>query len=386
MDSLDFVIVGGGIQGASVAEAAAAAGYSVLLLEKDHPAHGTSSRSSKLIHGGLRYLETGQLRLVSECLSERTILLRRAPELVRLQPFRIPLYAHSRRRPWQIAVGLGLYGALARFGTGSGFARIRRERWPQLDGLDADGLRQVYQYSDGQTDDAALTAAVIGSATRLGARALFPAEFLGARREGDQWRLAYTADGREHSLRCRRLVNAGGPWVNQVLARIEQAPAPLAVEWVQGTHLLIEGSLQASYYVEASDGRAVFIMPWRERILVGTTELVFAGEPDQVAPTDAEVDYLLATFRRYFPARPARVERAFAGLRVLPRGDDLPFSRPRETQLLVDEPAQPRLLSIYGGKLTAARATAERAVRMLEPGLPPRHRQGDTRSLPLIPV
>lgn len=388
MGGTDLTVVGGGIQGACVAEAAAAAGLSVLLLERERPAHGTSRRSSKLIHGGLRYLETGQFRLVHECLRERAIWLERAPELVRLVPFIIPVYDRSFRRPWQIAAGLSLYSLLSGFGPGCRFGSVPRSQWAELDGLDDGGLRRVFRYYDGQTDDAALTRAVLGSAARLGARVLYPASFVGARRDGDGWQLAFESGGERQSLHSRALVNAGGPWVNAVLARIDGAHPPQPIDWVQGTHILLEGGLSRGiYYVEAEDRRAVFVMPWHGSTLVGTTEAVYSGNPDQVSPTDGEVEYLRRVFARHFPTRAkARLLDAFAGLRVLPKGADLPFGRPRETLLRVDDPNAPRLVSIYGGKLTAARATAERVLAQLTDGRHGARGVADARRLPLPPL
>jgi glycerol-3-phosphate dehydrogenase len=150
----DVLVIGAGIQGAGIAQAAAAAGHAVLVVERSGPAAGTSSRSSKLIHGGLRYLEQFQLDLVRESLRERAILMRIAPSLVRLVPFRIPVYAGMRRPAWQIHAGLALYRALAGRGPGTDFARHAQASWGELDGLERAGLECVFAYQDGQTDDA----------------------------------------------------------------------------------------------------------------------------------------------------------------------------------------------------------------------------------------
>ena len=180
MKHVDVVVVGGGIHGVGVAQAAAAAGHSVLLLEKTSLAAGTSSRSSKLIHGGLRYLESGQFHLVRESLRERRILLAIAPELVQLRPFILPLYRETRRRPWQLRVGLSIYALLGGLGPETRFGAVPRSEWTQLDGLQTRGLRKVLRYFDAQTDDAALTRAVMRSAQTLGADVLAPAEFFAA--------------------------------------------------------------------------------------------------------------------------------------------------------------------------------------------------------------
>ena len=181
----DVVVAGGGIHGAGMAQAAAASGHSVLLLEQEAIAAGSSSRSSKLIHGGLRYLESGQLRLVRESLHERALMLKLAPELVRLQKFFIPVYDHSRRKPWQLRIGLSLYALLAGLDGAARFGTVPLSGWAQLDGLDTHGLRQVFYYHDAQTDDALLTAAVMRSAQSLGAELALPARFTGATLAGD---------------------------------------------------------------------------------------------------------------------------------------------------------------------------------------------------------
>ncbi len=388
-ERFDIVVVGGGIHGAGVAQAAAAGGYSVLVLEQEALASGTSSRSSKLIHGGLRYLETAQFSLVRECLRERALLLRLAPELVKLHPFHIPVYPETTRGPWQLRLGLSLYSLLAGLTPDSRFRSIPASQWDNADGLETRNLNQVFQYQDAQTDDAALTRAVMRSAQSLGARLAMPATFTGAQIRDHGCDVRYRLGGEDRQCSCRVLVNAAGPWVNRVLDAIAPAPPRLDVELVQGTHIVLEGTLSRGfYYLEAPrDRRAVFAMPWHGRILVGTTEQVFEGDPATVAPSEEEILYLLETFAHYFPAcrrlAPQDILEAFAGLRVLPADTDQPFRRSRDTILHTDLPAQPSVLTIYGGKLTAYRATAEKAIERLRDSLPPRDRVADTRELTL---
>jgi len=382
----DLVVIGAGIHGAGAAQAAAAAGYSVLVLEQTGVASATSCRSSKLIHGGLRYLESGQLNLVRESLRERDILLRIAPQLVRLVPFHIPVYRHSVRRPWQVRAGLSLYAVLGNLRRQAWFTTLPRAQWGDLDGLVTENLQAVFRYQDAQTDDAALTQAVMHSAQSLDAELVVPGEFLGAQRTVNGYAVRYRTSQGEAECHCTALVNATGPWINTVLARITPRVPPATIELVQGTHIVLDGALRSGvYYTEAEDGRAVFVMPWRSMTLVGTTETRFSGDPAQVRPQTAEVDYLLRTFRRYFPERDAHVRDQFAGLRVLPLAESAVFHRPRETLFTTDAPQQPHLVSIYGGKLTGYRATAEKVLALLAPTLPARTRRGDTRTLPLGP-
>src|SRR5476649_318319 len=171
MNEYDVVIIGGGIHGAGVLQAAAAAGHKALLIERNALASGTSSRSSKLIHGGLRYLESGQFALVRESLRERAIHLRIASELVELKAFFIPVYHDTRRRPWQLKLGLWMYALLGGFDASTRFGAVPKSQWPNLDGLQTENLDAVIRYHDGQTDDAVLTRAVVQSALDLGGAA-----------------------------------------------------------------------------------------------------------------------------------------------------------------------------------------------------------------------
>jgi len=386
MTQYDVVIIGAGIQGAACAQALSAAGYQCLVLERHViPAAETSSRSSKLIHGGLRYLENGQFSLVFECLRERKLWLCNAPELVQEVPFYIPLYRHSKRRAWKIHLGLWLYRLLG----GGPFKRVRRSEWSTLDGLNLKDLVAVFKYYDGQTDDVALTHAVLYSAEHLGARLCFNALFVGAHRQADAYQIQYQMNGMYHACQASLIINAAGPWVNHVLDAITPMPQQLTIDWVGGTHIVLPAQpLMGIYYVEArEDGRAVFIMPWQGKTLIGTTEKYFQVIPDIVAPTEGEIDYLLKVYNDYFNATMLRadVQSAFAGLRVLPRGTGSYFNRPRDTVIYPDDPRSPRCLSLYGGKLTASRATAEQVTKQVKGILGGRKQIADTRDLNLEP-
>lgn len=387
----DVVVVGAGIHGAGVAQAAAARGYSVLVLEQHGVASGTSSRSSKLIHGGLRYLESYQFALVRECLRERDLLLRLAPELVQLKDFFIPVYGHTSRRPGHIRLGLSAYSLLDGFKKTSRFRTLRRAEWDQLDGLNVQDLQQVFCYRDAQTDDAALTRAVLHSACSLGAELAFPATLKQLRRHGQGCEAEVIYQGKTLHCQARVLVNAAGPWINEVMQKITPAVMPLAMELVQGTHLVIDDGVQHGlYYLEApQDRRAVFVMPWQGRMLLGTTETTYQGDPASVTPLPQECEYLLEVLQHYFPRfaqQSVTVLDAFAGLRVLPMAPQSAFHRARDTLLWLDDEQQPTVLGIYGGKLTAYRATAEKVLRCLRAVLPPRKACADTRRITLQPV
>lgn len=380
----DLIVIGAGIHGAGTAQAAAAAGHSVLVLEQAGVASATSCRSSKLIHGGLRYLESGQFKLVRESLREREILLRIAPQLIQLVPFHIPIYRHATRRPWQIRAGLSLYALLGNLHRHARYASLPRAQWDKLDGLTTRNLQAVFRYLDAQTDDAALTLAVLRSAQSLGAELVLPGEFLGAQRTANGYVVRYRSPQGETESHCTALVNAAGPWINTVLAKVmPRVPAP-AIELVQGAHIVLDGDLQQGvYYIEADDGRVVFVIPWRNMTLVGTTESAFSGDPDHVQPLATEVDYLTGIFHKHFPDRGIRVRDQFAGLRVLPLAKGLAFHRPRETLFPTDALSHPHLVSICGGKLTGYRATAQKVLALLRAVLPVRPGRADTATLRL---
>ena len=383
----EVVIIGGGIHGTGVAQASAAAGYRTLILEKSDWAAGTSSKSSKLIHGGLRYLQSGELSLVWECLRERELLIRNAPELVHRQGFYIPVYQNSTYKSWQIRLGLTLYALLAGASNACRFHCLPKDQWRQLNLLNTVGLRQVYVYQDAQTDDRLLTQAVVRSAQNLGAEALCRTEFIDAEKnsQGYTLRIRQKDSDEPRQIKCRVLINAGGPWVNQVNARITPAPPALSLDLVQGAHIVIQGELaHYCFYLESPlDHRAVFAMPWYGNTLVGTTETLFQGDPNKVTPLPEEEAYLLRIIEHYFPNLSLEVLERFAGLRVLPKSERGLFYRSRETQLVCDSPKQPSCISIYGGKLTSYRATAEKVVKLIRKNLSVRDALVNTREIRL---
>lgn len=387
MKEYDVIIIGGGVHGAGVLQAAVAAGHSALLIERRSLASGTSSKSSKLIHGGLRYLESGQFSLVRESLRERAIHLAIAAELVELKPFFIPVYDDTRRRPWQLKLGLWMYALLAGFGAGTRFGAVPRGVWGTLDGLKTQGLDAVIRYYDAQTDDALLTRAVVQSALDLGAEVLMPAGFLGAHLSEDGVTVNVTSRGEARQISARVMVNAAGPWAPQVARAVTPEIFIPNVDLVQGTHIVLPFALAAGiYYVESPmDGRAVFVMPWYGATLIGTTETPYVGDPDKVQPLEAEEEYLLAVVHRYFPGSNrfsrADITQRFAGLRVLPAASQAAFDRSRETIFSTDRDSRPRVLGIYGGKLTGWRAAAAHVLERIGPSLPAAQRRASTDQL-----
>ncbi len=385
----DVVVVGGGIHGAGVAQAAAVSGYSVLLLEKSDVADGTSSKSSKLIHGGLRYLESGQFSLVKECLHERELLLKNAPHLVELKPFIIPVYTDTSRSALKIRAGLSLYALLNGLKRSGRFQSIAKSAWNNLDGLAENDLQHVFQYWDAQTNDRLLTQAVIKSAEEFGSELKTNAELLSANYVDDHWIIKYVVNGDESEAHGKITINAGGPWINRINNRFIPSPLQVNIDLVQGSHIVVDGEVsQGIYYLEAPiDKRAVFVMPWYGDTMIGTTELTYTGEPEKVHPTDGEINYLIDTVKHYFPKFRSitshDVKQSFAGLRVLPAHDESAFSRSRETIIHEDIQNAPQLFSIYGGKLTAYRATSENVIQRIKHYLPSHKIRGDTKKIKL---
>lgn len=377
----DVAVIGAGIHGAGVAQAAAAAGHRVVVLEKSAPAAGTSSKSSKLIHGGLRYLETLQFDLVRESLRERELLLRLAPSLVSRIPFYVPVYDGMRRGPTTVRAGLSLYALLGGLAPEMRFRSLSRSEREGWSSLRRDGLRAVFAYGDARADDAGLVRAVLDSARDLGATIEIPARLEGASREPDGWRLRLS-DGAERVASV--VVNAAGAWVGEVQAR---AGLPtIEVELIQGAHVEYDAPIgDGAIYVESpDDGRPVFLLPWRGGTLVGTTETKFAGDPDRVVPLVEETEYLERTLRHYVPAFRGRRRGTWAGLRVLPRSAANPNARRRETTFVADAPSRPTWVAVCGGKLTTYRRTAERVMGLLARSLPARGGRA-TATIPLGP-
>lgn len=386
----DVAIIGGGIHGVGVAQATAARGYKTVLLEQyDHLAEGTSSRSSKLIHGGLRYLEQFELSLVRECLLERSYLLKNAPDLVKLTPVYLPIYKNSKRSPWMIRTGLSLYALLGNLSADARFNKVTKDQWSQLHGLDIQNLRAVYQYYEAQTDDSLLTQAVMKSAQDHGAELILNAKVANIELENARGKIRYIDELNEECVMTSKvIVNAAGPWAAKVVDAVQPKQKNVQVDLVQGAHIVLPIYLGDSiFYIESpKDKRPVFVMPWYGETMIGTTESNFDDDPSKTSPLGSEIEYLLEAFYTYFPGykkNNLEISNKFAGLRVLPRSQKNANQRSRETIYLRDRKNKPRLLSIFGGKLTAYRATAEHVVARIEKSLPKATSHISTKDLKL---
>lgn len=374
MPDYDIIIIGAGIHGAAIARAAIYDGYKICVIEQYSAAGlATSSHSSKLIHGGLRYLESYQFKLVKECLKERAILLKTAPSLVRLIPFYIPVYKYNSRPSWLIHLGLFLYRLLG----GGKIKKLKKSEWKKLDGLDTDQLVNVFQYHDGITNDKKLTQAILQSAIDHGADFKIKNKLSKIDITNDH--VSITLENNQN-YSANLLINASGPWVNKVLSITNPPQKELAIDLIQGTHIIIPRKLSDNiFYVEAADKRVIFTIPWNEHCLIGTTETSFNDNPENTQPQPNETEYLLKTWNHYFNdnLKPEEILESFSGLRVLPKSEDDAFKRSRDTILHTDNKDNPHIISIYGGKLTAHRATAEAIMKIVHRKLPG-YRKTDT--------
>ena len=386
----DVAIIGGGIHGVGVAQAAAVRGYKTILFEQhNNLGEGTSSRSSKLIHGGLRYLEQFEFSLVHECLTERKYLLRNAPSLVKLKPVYIPIYKNSKRPPWMVRLGLSLYAILGGLSTDTRFKKLEKNLWNQLHGIKQDGLLIVFQYFEAQTDDQQLTKSVMQSAKDYGAELKLNSKVEEIYLNKQHCEVTYT-NGKNQSkqINSKTVVNAAGPWANDVLMNVKPLQKTISVDLVQGTHIILPIKLgDEIFYLESPiDQRPIFVLPWCEDTMIGTTESIFEENPGLISPHENEINYLLDSFYYYFPGykkNNLKIKRKFSGLRVLPKSTKRANQRSRETILLRDRKFKPRLLSIFGGKLTAYRATSEQVIDKLNKSLPDNNSSIDTKNLKL---
>jgi glycerol-3-phosphate dehydrogenase len=370
----DLLLIGGGITGAGAALDAALRGLRVALIDKGDFAGGTSSISSKMVHGGLRYLEHGDVRLVYEALHERRRLLRNAPHLVHPLRFVLPFYAGARLAPWQWRAALLLYDLLA--GTGNihrSRSLPRRRLLAGFPGLRPDNLEGGSEYFDAQMDDARLCIEVLRTAALHGACVVNYVEAIGFEQAGGRIQAVRCRDhlaGRELRIEARQIVNATGPWADAV-RWLSGEEGPALLRPTKGVHVVApdRGLSAAFLLLHPEDGRVFFVFPWLGKTVIGTTDSSYDQSPDAVLVSPADIEYLLAGHNHYFrPAlRPQDLLGHFAGLRpLLDASKGAPSARSREFQI-VESPAG--LMTVGGGKYTTYRHMAEvlvdRVVRRL---------------------
>ena len=360
-ETFDIVIVGGGITGAGIARDGALRGLSVALLEKGDFASGTSGRSSRLIHGGLRYLRYRQVRLVREALRERGRLLRLAPHLVRRSPFVLPIFDDSRDSPLVLRLGLVGYDLLAgALGIGRHHAMSREALAVEEPQLRKQGLRTGIRYFEAVTDDARLTLAVVLSAVRQGAAVLNYVEAIGLEKTGGRVVGVHYRDGmggEGGTVRARAVVSAAGPWTDQVRAL---AGEPGLLRPTKGIHVVVPRARLATNAIVAigSGERMLFAVPQGEHTYIGTTDTDYAGEPGDAQADRDDVAYVLDATNAAFDAglRAADVEATWAGVRPLLHAEGTAYDVARD-YVIMDGP--PGLFTITGGKLTTFRSMAE---------------------------
>ncbi len=373
--AVDLLVIGGGINGAGIAREAVGRGLSVLLAEQGDLAQGTSSASTKLIHGGLRYLEYYEFRLVREALKEREVLLASAPHIIWPLRFVLP-HEKSLRPAWMIRLGLLLYDHIG-----------GRKRLPVSRGVDLrsdpvgrpllPAYTRGFCYSDCWVEDSRLVVLNAMDAAERGAQILTRTRCIGARPSTGGWEVVLQdRSGARRTVAARGLVNASGPWIGGVADAVIGRPLDEPIRLVKGSHIVVPRLFEGeqAYILQNEDRRVVFAIPYERRFtLIGTTDLNYVGDPAAVAIGQEEIDYLSAVIGRYFRRRvgPDDVVWSYSGVR--PLYDDRSESASAVTRdyvLRFDAPEQAPLLSVYGGKITTHRKLAEHALERLKPHYP----------------
>lgn len=369
----DIAVVGGGINGTGIACDAAGRGLSVFLCEKDDLARHTSSASSKLIHGGLRYLEHHEFRLVREALAEREVLLAKAPHIVSPMRFILPHRPHL-RPAWLIRAGLFLYDNL---GKRKALPRSRGLRFGAGSPLKAE-ISKGFEYSDCWVDDARLVVLNAMAAREHGAHVHTHTRCVSARRSKGLWHIHLErSDGSLFSIRAKALVNAAGPWVARFIRDDLKQQSPYGIRLIQGSHIIVPRLFdgEQAYILQNEDRRIVFAIPYLDRFtLIGTTDREYNGDPATVSISDEEIDYLLQVVNDHFRESVSRTDilHSYAGVRPLCDDEsDEPSAITRDYTLsLSAQGDEPPLLSVFGGKLTTYRKLAESALAQLAPFFP----------------
>ena len=368
----DLVIIGGGINGAGIARDAAGRGLKVLLCEQHDLASATSSASSKLIHGGLRYLEYYEFRLVREALREREVLLRIAPHLVSPLRFRLPHEPHL-RPAWMIRAGLFLYDTLAHRETLPGSRSLKLNGQSPL----LPEFNRAFEYSDCWVDDARLVVSNAMCARNHGAEILTYARCESAKRTESGWEVHLDQKGEKHIVHAKALINATGPWVARFVKENLQAKPEYGIRMIKGSHIVVPRlhSGQEAYILQNVDKRIVFVIPWLDKwSMIGTTDVEYQGEPTDVGISAEETDYLLRITNKYFRTRVTDkdIVHSFSGVRPLCNDESNdPSAITRDYTLTVSDTTERYpLLNIFGGKLTTYRKLAESALEQLRHWFP----------------
>jgi len=369
VETKDLIVIGGGINGAGIAADAAGRGLSVLLLEAQDLACATSSASSKLIHGGLRYLEHYEFRLVSEALAEREVLLKLAPHIAFPMRFRLPHQPHL-RPAWMIRIGLFLYDHLGKRTSLPGSKGLRFGPESVL----KPELKRGFEYSDCWVDDARLVVLNAQEVEKRGGEVRTRTKVTRAWRENGLWMVeAVDVDnGKTFTWRAKGLVNATGPWVKHFFDDGLKLKSPYGIRLIKGSHIVVPRvhDQPQSYILQNEDHRIVFVIPWNDEFsIIGTTDVEYHGDPKDVKIDDNEINYLLKVYNDHFKKQLGRddIVWTYSGVRPLCDDEsDSPQAVTRDYTLDVhDEQGKAPLLSVFGGKLTTYRKLAEHAMEKL---------------------
>jgi glycerol-3-phosphate dehydrogenase len=373
-DTYDLLVVGGGINGAGIARDAAGRGLSVLLVEQADLANHTSSASTKLIHGGLRYLEYGEFRLVREALIERERLWGMAPHIIWPLRFVLP-QTHSPRPAWMVRLGLFLYDHLGGRKKLPGTETVALDRSPYGAGL-ATRTGKGFVYSDCWVEDSRLVVLNARDAADRGATIATHTRLVSAARVGDHWSARIVDRTGEHAVRARMLVNAAGPWVSDVLGRTKGARSDSAVRLVKGSHIVVPRLYEGDHalMLQNDDRRIVFAIPYEgDFTLIGTTDQPWTEAPGPATISADETDYLLATVNRYFTRQVSAGDIVWRYAGIRPLHDDHARSASAVTRDYVLDldgggdggGGRAPILSVFGGKITTYRKLAEHALAEL---------------------
>ena len=388
--TFDLAIVGGGVNGCGIARDAAGRGASVILFEQNDLASGTSSASTKLIHGGLRYLEYYEFRLVREALMEREVLWRIAPHIIWPLRFVLP-YQKGLRPQWMLRLGLALYDHIGGRKLLPPTRTLDLRSDPAGAPLKSD-LVKGFEYSDCWVEDSRLVVLNARDAAERGAQIRTRTRVTGAERSGDHW-IVTSEDvrtGRQERIRAKVLVNAAGPWVEKVLNGVVRSNSTASVRLVQGSHIVVRKLFahERAYIFQNADNRIIFAIPYQNDFtLIGTTDRDYRGDPAQVTASEEEIAYLCAAASEYFkePVRREDVVWTYSGVRPLYNdGASKAQEATRDYVLVLDAPnGAPPMLSIFGGKITTYRRLAEAALDKLKGHLPAAGKPGWTGGAPL---
>lgn len=369
----DLAVIGGGINGVGIAADASGRGLSVFLCEKDDLASHTSSASSKLIHGGLRYLEHKEFRLVREALAEREVLLAKAPHIIRPMRFIMPHRPHL-RPAWLIRTGLFFYDHLGKREKLLGSNNVYFKEDSPLNSA----ITRGFEYSDCAVDDARLVVLNAMHAREKGADIVTRTRCLSARRDGQYWIVDLENENCQYQIKAKALVNAAGPWVAKFIKQDLELKSPYGIRLIQGSHIIVPKLYEGdkAFIMQNDDRRIVFAIPYLDQYtMIGTTDREYQGDPAQVQITQAETDYLLEVSNAHFKKQltQADVIWTFAGVRPLCDDEsDNPSAITRDYTLALSQEndEQAPLLSVFGGKLTTYRKLAESAMQQLKAFFP----------------